>query len=116
MVNLSITQGITAQVGRHRVKIEDTHRKGNRLWVWVRAINGEPFLRWTHGGWAHYATALIPVEYIKQVFYRGESLGKPPAALGECECLPDLPDGRINGGRGELCSSCQSRRGDDIPF
>ena len=24
----------------------------------------------------------------------------------ECTCLPDLPDGRVNGGRGTLCPVC----------
>ena len=27
-------------------------------------------------------------------------------ALNECSCLPDLPDGRVNGGRGTLCPVC----------
>jgi hypothetical protein len=28
--------------------------------------------------------------------------------LAECTCLPDLPDGRVNGGRGHVCASCQA--------
>ena len=25
----------------------------------------------------------------------------------ECTCLPDLPDGRVNGGRGYVCPACR---------
>ena len=27
-------------------------------------------------------------------------------ARNECTCLPDLPDGRVNGGRGTVCPVC----------
>ena len=39
-------------------------------------------------------------------------------ALNECSCLPDLPDGRVNGGRGTLCPVCtaDSADNDEIPF
>ena len=36
-------------------------------------------------------------------------------ALNECSCLPDLPDGRVNGGRGTLCPVCTADSA-DIPF
>ena len=34
----------------------------------------------------------------------------------ECTCLPDLPDGRINGGRGTVCPVCAENRNDEIPI
>lgn len=35
----------------------------------------------------------------------------------DCTCLPDLPDGRINGGRGVPCPVCLARHYDNaIPF
>ena len=36
----------------------------------------------------------------------------------ECTCLPDLPDGRINGGRGHVCPACAAeyQDSDEIPF
>ena len=41
-------------------------------------------------------------------------------ALGievECTCLPDLPDGRVNGGRGGCCLVCEADSHDDeIPW
>ena len=37
--------------------------------------------------------------------------------LEECSCLPDLPDGRVNGGRGGCCPVCEvESRDDEIPF
>jgi len=37
-------------------------------------------------------------------------------ALNECSCLPDLPDGRVNGGRGTVCGVCAADSSDEIPF
>ena len=35
----------------------------------------------------------------------------------ECPCLPDLPDGRINGGRGAVCPVCaEENKNDEIPI
>ena len=34
----------------------------------------------------------------------------------ECTCLPDLPDGRINGGRGRVCDAHAAEDNDEIPF
>ena len=35
----------------------------------------------------------------------------------ECTCLPDLPDGRSNGGRGGCCPVCsRTRIEDEIPY
>jgi hypothetical protein len=35
----------------------------------------------------------------------------------ECTCLPDLPDGRVNAGRGTVCPACAAEPYDDtIPF
>ena len=39
--------------------------------------------------------------------------------LEDCTCLPDLPDGRGNGGRGGCCPDCErdaSRQKDEIPY
>ena len=37
--------------------------------------------------------------------------------LEECSCLPDLPDGRSNGGRGGCCPACEAEKHDEeIPF
>ena len=33
------------------------------------------------------------------------ALALPPKE--ECTCLPDLPDGRVNGGRGGCCPVCE---------
>lgn len=44
------------------------------------------------------------------------------ADLQECTCLPDLPDGRVNGGRGEVCPACKrwieihNESVEEIPF
>ncbi len=35
-----------------------------------------------------------------------ELLAARDHALNECSCLPDLPDGRVNGGRGTVCPVC----------
>lgn len=34
----------------------------------------------------------------------------------ECTCQPDLPDGRMNAGSGELCPACSARADRSIPF
>ncbi len=34
----------------------------------------------------------------------------------ECTCLPDLPDGRINGGRGRVCDAHAAEDNDEIPY
>ncbi len=39
--------------------------------------------------------------------------------LEECSCLPDLPDGRSNGGRGGCCLVCEAEgksSGEEIPY
>ncbi len=37
--------------------------------------------------------------------------------LEECSCLPDLPDGRVNGGRGGCCLVCEAEgQREEIPF
>ena len=37
-------------------------------------------------------------------------------ALNDCSCLPDLPDGRVNGGRGRVCDAHAAEDNDEIPF
>ena len=34
----------------------------------------------------------------------------------ECTCLPDLPDGRVNGGRGGCCPACEADSSKEIPW
>jgi hypothetical protein len=47
----------------------------------------------------------------------GEMMEVKHAALNECSCLPDLPDGRVNGGRGGCCLVCEAEgRDDEIPW
>ena len=36
--------------------------------------------------------------------------------LEECYCLPELPDGRSNGGRGGCCLVCDMESRAEIPF
>jgi hypothetical protein len=37
--------------------------------------------------------------------------------LEECSCLPDLPDGRSNGGRGGCCLVCEAdSQREEIPY
>ena len=36
--------------------------------------------------------------------------------LEECYCLPDLPDGRVNGGRGGCCLVCEMAYDPGVPI
>jgi len=37
------------------------------VWAHVRTLTGEePFVRWTHGGWAYYDTTDVPEKWVKE--------------------------------------------------
>ena len=65
----------------------------------------------THNGDAWNADVLYELQ--RRVYFANREL----FATQECSCLPDLPDGRINGGRGHVCPACAVVDStDEIPF
>ena len=53
---------------------------------------------------------------LSDIAYEENSDYRRVTILEECSCLPDLPDGRVNGGRGGCCSACKAEYDPDAPI
>ena len=70
---------ITAVFGKDNIPVEITGVRNERGWYEVKAVRGEPFTRYTHGGWAAYDTAFAPHVLLKDLRVDGELLVRPGA-------------------------------------
>ncbi len=53
---------------------------------------------------------------LPDIAYEENSDYRRVTILEECSCLPDLPDGRTNGGRGGCCPVCGTEYNPDTPI
>lgn len=75
-----------------KVEITDTYinSRGEKM-VSVKALKGEPFISWTHGGWAYYNTTEVGVNSLKDV--RQEETAPNLLAMALAQAKPQWHSG-----------------------